>query len=50
MEVTSRRTEGVEEVIENYPGLNIVKKQTGNWKKSLSQIYYKDTGLPVIIK
>ena len=41
MEATSRRTEGVEEVIENYPGLNIVKKQTGNWKKSLSMYITK---------
>ena len=42
MEATFRRTEGVEEVIENYPDMKIVKKQTGNWKKSLSKYIIKN--------
>ncbi len=42
MEATFRRTEGVEEIIENYPDMKIVKKQTGNWKKSLSKYIIKN--------
>ncbi len=40
-ESTFKRTEGVEEAVRDYPNIKIVKKQTGNWKKSLSMYITK---------